>query len=262
MSMKQAIVCQSLLLLKAAFCSSFIPLSLTSFRPAAGSAVGIPSTNGADDLFDYFDPLLSPHAYPNGVRPGEQPLDLVSKRGMGPAEDEALSDSLPKTPVEPDHLFDPTRSPHEYPSGTPARVVGDDSRRPRRTGILLIDHGSRRADANQRLSELARMYKQSLGDDSTIVEAAHMELAPPTIQDGIATLLEAGVDEIICHPYFLSPGRHVQEDIPQLIKAATETLNVEIPIITTDPLGSNTDLMIQAIDGMVRKASLKVDQSR
>ena len=30
------------------------------------------------DLFEYFDPLLSPHAYPNGIQSGEKPADDVS----------------------------------------------------------------------------------------------------------------------------------------------------------------------------------------
>jgi sirohydrochlorin ferrochelatase len=59
-------------------------------------------------------------------------------------------------------------------------------------------------------------------------------------------------DEIICHPYFLSPGRHVREDIPQIIGDAIASLKIEIPVITTEPLGSNTQLMLGAIHSLVR----------
>jgi sirohydrochlorin ferrochelatase len=58
-------------------------------------------------------------------------------------------------------------------------------------------------------------------------------------------------DEIICHPYFLSPGRHVVEDIPQIIQEAITSLQIEIPVITIDPLGSNTQLMLGAIHSLV-----------
>jgi hypothetical protein len=224
----------------------------------------------ADDqnLFDYFDPLLSPHAYPNGIQPGERPkVDTSSKREMRAATDEAIEATSPAvgftssaaTKSTQNEFFDPTISPHEYANGTPDQVIGSHSDTAKRTGILLIDHGSRRPDANQRLLDLAQRYQEFLGQANTIVMAAHMEIATPSIKDGIASLLDAGVDEIICHPYFLSPGRHVQEDIPQLIQEAQQSLNVLIPITTTDALGSNTDLMIQAIDGMVKKASAKID---
>ena len=36
-------------------------------------------------------------------------------------------------------------------------------------------------------------------------------------------------DEIICHPYFLSPGRHVREDIPRIVNEAVSSLEIEIP---------------------------------
>jgi sirohydrochlorin ferrochelatase len=62
-------------------------------------------------------------------------------------------------------------------------------------------------------------------------------------------------DEIICHPYFLSPGRHVREDIPQIIEEAIASLQIEIPVITTDPLGTNTQLMLGAIHSLVRENS-------
>ena len=50
-----------------------------------------------------------------------------------------------------------------------------------------------------------------------------MEIAPPSIKDGIQTFVEEeGVEKIVCHPYFLSPGRHVVEDIPQVIEEAID----------------------------------------
>ena len=67
-------------------------------------------------------------------------------------------------------------------------------------------------------------------------------------------------DEIICHPYFLSPGRHVREDIPEIIEEAIASLQIEIPVITTDPLGSNTQLMLGAIHSLVRENSQVLKQ--
>jgi sirohydrochlorin ferrochelatase len=66
------------------------------------------------------------------------------------------------------------------------------------------------------------------------------------------------IDEIVCHPYFLSPGRHVLEDIPKLVADAIATLKIQIPIVTTDPLGSNTQLMIGIMHSMVQQARIEL----
>ena len=59
----------------------------------------------------------------------------------------------------------------------------------------------------------------------------------------------------MCHPYFLSPGRHVSEDIPQIIEGAIASLNIQIPLTVTDPVGTNTQLMLGAIHSLVRENS-------
>lgn len=260
------------------------------------------------DLFEYFDPLLSPHAYPNGISPDEKPLDpkaaaprplpkignpvgfnlngSTTKRTTSESatkldreknfrETEAFKD---RPAVDTSVVFDPTISPHAYANGTPDVVVGDEgtvyiesssntisatttTRNSRKLGVLLIDHGSRKESSNKRLHALAERYQETVADSNTIVTAAHMEIATPSIADGIVSLLEAGVDEIICHPYFLSPGRHVQEDIPQIVQAAIDDLKTEIPIVTTPPTGSNTDLMITAMNGLVQEASASLKRT-
>lgn len=69
-------------------------------------------------------------------------------------------------------------------------------------------------------------------------------------------------DEIVCHPYFLSPGRHVVEDIPKIVEDAIAALKIDIPVITTDPVGSNTQLMIGAIHSLVRENSQVLRQQK
>ena len=124
-----------------------------------------------------------------------------------------------------------------------------------------MDHGSRNQASNERLHELARIYQQTVASN-VIVKAAHMELAIPSIPEGIAALLREGVDEIVCHPYFLSEnGRHVSQDIPQIISEAVESMKIQIPIVTTDPVGSQTEIMIEAIQKMVQQHSSILQRS-
>lgn len=252
------------------------------------------------DLFEYFDPLLSPHAYPNGIQSGNEkpaeapPTETSSDDNYDPLRFRQTSSSSSTTDsarkrngdpfgisipspmqtiadddrpaVDPATTFDPTISPHAYAKGVPDVIVGDEGadyleeteQRKSVVGVLFMDHGSRNDASNQRLHNLAKLYQQSvapLGKSTMVVRAAHMEIASPSIQDGIESLVEAGVDEIVCHPYFLSPGRHVKEDIPRLVAEAVEALNVEIPVRTTDPIGSVTDIMLKAVHSLVEETS-------
>lgn len=145
-------------------------------------------------------------------------------------------------------LFDPLLSPHAYPLGTDAGAVPVEQET---IGILIIDHGSKRASSNERLNTIAEMY-QSRAPDNYVVKASHMEIAEPSIYDGIKSLCDEGINTIICHPYFLSPGRHVQEDIPQLIEEASlrlkqEGISNDLNIIITEAVGSDLDLMVDLI---------------
>ena len=191
---------------------------------SAGSSTSTSGDGGGDpdaDLFDVFDPRLSPHVYAEGI-------PECSEEEQASSTHDALSAPAPTTSQGP------------TTTSTAAKV-----------GVLLIDHGSRRASSNDRLLELASVYEER-SPDHYVVRAAHMEIAAPSIEDGIRDLVETeGVGRIVCHPYFLSPGRHVQEDIPQLVAEAIEALGVTVPIVTTDPVGSSLDVMISAIGTLV-----------
>lgn len=85
-------------------------------------------------------------------------------------------------------------------------------------GLLLIDHGSRRAESNQQLEDMAERVRR-LRPTATVV-AAHMEIATPDLASAFTTLVKAGATHIVILPYFLSDGRHLSQDIPQLAAAA------------------------------------------
>lgn len=77
-------------------------------------------------------------------------------------------------------------------------------------GIVVIAHGSRRAEANQDLYELAERMRLA-GFRHTF--PAFLELAEPTILDAGEQCVAAGVRKVVLAPFFLSNGRHVREDL-------------------------------------------------
>jgi sirohydrochlorin ferrochelatase len=107
----------------------------------------------------------------------------------------------------------------------------------KKVAFIIVDHGSRKAEANDMLLEIVRKYKAQYNVD--IVEGAHMELAEPSISTAFRRCVEQGAERIVCHPFFLSRGRHVQEDIPGLLKAAAdEHPTTPIHYTITEPLGA------------------------
>lgn len=88
--------------------------------------------------------------------------------------------------------------------------------------ILLIDHGSRRDEANHMLACMAALVQRMAGE-RIVVRHAHMELAEPDIAAGFAECVAAGACEVIAFPYMLSPGRHSTSDIPRLVAQAAST---------------------------------------
>lgn len=115
--------------------------------------------------------------------------------------------------------------------------------------FIIVDHGSRKAEANNMLIDLVQRYKKQYNVD--IVEAAHMELAEPSISVAFRKCVEQGARQIVCHPFFLSRGRHVQEDIPGLLQAAADEFpELKVSYTITEPLGAYDqilDLMHHAI---------------
>lgn len=105
---------------------------------------------------------------------------------------------------------------------------------PAGTAVIVIDHGSRMAAANDMLNEVVHMYRQATG--APIVEPAHMELAEPTLEDAVGRCIAQGAATIIVHPYFLAPGRHSTADIPGMVEElAPRYPNVRFHV--TNPLG-------------------------
>ncbi|MEY3220927.1 MAG: hypothetical protein RIT27_2284 [Pseudomonadota bacterium] len=78
--------------------------------------------------------------------------------------------------------------------------------------LLVVAHGSRRAASNQEVFNLIEVLSQKTTDYINI-SCAFLELATPSISDGIDQCVEKGAQELIVLPYFLSAGRHVSEDI-------------------------------------------------
>lgn len=84
--------------------------------------------------------------------------------------------------------------------------------------LLVVAHGSRRSASNDEIRQLVERLKTNVMNDFDLIEAAFLELAEPSIPNGIELCIQAGAEEVVVFPYFLSAGRHVAEDIPAEVK--------------------------------------------
>jgi len=85
--------------------------------------------------------------------------------------------------------------------------------------LLIVAHGSRRPESNEEVRALTTRIRERAGSRFAAVECAFLELAEPSIPDGIECVIRNGATEVVVLPYFLSAGRHVVQDIPEQVAA-------------------------------------------
>ncbi|MEO0474386.1 MAG: CbiX/SirB N-terminal domain-containing protein [Planctomycetota bacterium] len=116
---------------------------------------------------------------------------------------------------------------------------------PKTTGVIICDHGSRRAQSNESLEEVARLFADRFAADCGVVEPAHMELAMPDIAAAYEACVKRGANHIVVLPFFLARGKHFMRDIPSLTSQAA----VDFPGTTyqiAEPLGID-DLILDLL---------------
>lgn len=113
-------------------------------------------------------------------------------------------------------------------------------------GIILVDHGSSLEQSNQLLVQIAAAFAEKYRNKYPIVEAAHMEMAAPSIRDAYARCVGRGATRITICPFFLGPGKHMTVDIPSLVQQAA----AEFPQTQASLAGvlAPDDLLLQLID--------------
>ncbi len=91
--------------------------------------------------------------------------------------------------------------------------------------------------ANEAVCVIAREAARQGGWD--LYETAFLEVFP-LLSDAIAKLAAAGAEEILVLPYFLTPGIHLQRDLPKIVSELEEKYH--FPIRVTPPLDGHPQL--------------------
>jgi uroporphyrin-III C-methyltransferase len=123
--------------------------------------------------------------------------------------------------------------------------------------VLVVGHGSRRAEANEDVREAARR----IGERGRfhLIAAAFLEIEHPNILEGFTQLVAEGARHITVHPYFLSPGRHTRGDLPrEVLEAASRHKGVGYEI--TEPLAAHRLVIEASIERILETRGAEVKE--
>ncbi|MDM5187717.1 sirohydrochlorin chelatase [Bacillus sp. DX4.1] len=112
--------------------------------------------------------------------------------------------------------------------------------------VLYICHGSRlRAAKEEAVTFVSSCMKQV---SAPIQELCFLELAKPSISEGLAACIRGGATEVIVVPVFLLAAGHVKEDIPQELKRFQSSYP-HISITYGNPFGVSQSLVSATYEG-------------
>jgi|GEM_PF-155741 sirohydrochlorin cobaltochelatase len=94
----------------------------------------------------------------------------------------------------------------------------------KKTGILIVGHGSKLPYNKEVVSEIAEKLNDKI---DYIVERGFMELVLPNIPQQVDKLKEQGMERIIVVPAFLAHGVHTKVDIPTILKLPHEHIGLD-----------------------------------
>ena len=117
--------------------------------------------------------------------------------------------------------------------------------------LLLVSHGSRRSQSNEEVNQLCVRLRSDLEQSFDLIHSAFLEIASPSIPEGIKQCVEEGASSVTVLPYFLAAGRHVAEDIPSIVADSSEKFP-GVPISITRHVGASEG-MPQLISSVLKE---------
>ncbi len=83
------------------------------------------------------------------------------------------------------------------------------------TGLLLVGHGTRSQTGRRQFLDLAEQLDAAFAPAA--VQPAFLELAEPTIDDGLRRLVERGIQRLVIMPLLLFAAGHAKDDVPRTV---------------------------------------------
>ena len=107
-------------------------------------------------------------------------------------------------------------------------------------GIILFAHGSR--DPLWRLPMEAVAAQVATTDPQGKVVCAYLELTQPDLPSAAQQLVAQGVQQLTVVPLFLGVGKHVREDLPELMNGLRQA-HPGVEIVLQPSVGESPELI-------------------
>jgi len=111
--------------------------------------------------------------------------------------------------------------------------------------VLLISHGSHFPQTEQEVKEFVAQLRQK--SDISIIEYAFLEIAHPSIPEGIDICVNKGATKVVILLNFLNAGKHVDEDIPRIVDEARGKYS-NVTFTVTQPIGKHDQIVKLFLD--------------
>ncbi|MBI2848360.1 MAG: precorrin-8X methylmutase [Chloroflexi bacterium] len=121
-----------------------------------------------------------------------------------------------------------------------------------KAGVIILAHGSRgnlgALAVPEALNKITKGLHRLISQETEVIGAA-LQFNRPDLEEAAESLISREANPIVIAPYFLFPGRHITEHIPQAIERL-RSAHPQVKFILTDNLGmdeSFVELMARRI---------------
>lgn len=122
---------------------------------------------------------------------------------------------------------------------------------PTPSATVLLAHGS--TDENW-LAPFRTMHQDILQQTpGQRVELAYMELAEPSLQSIIASLVAEGITRVDILPLFFAAGRHLRKDVPAMLEAIKAESEIPLTLNLHTPVGLEPEISSAISQLVIRK---------
>jgi len=102
--------------------------------------------------------------------------------------------------------------------------------------VIVVSHGSRSEKTIEEIQRLVDSLREK--NQNKQISFAFLEFDSPSIPDAIEASIKAEANEVLILLNFLNAGKHVDEDIPKIVKIAQEKYP-QVMIQLSQPVGQH-----------------------
>ena len=118
-------------------------------------------------------------------------------------------------------------------------------------GIVLFAHGARDPEWARPFESILDAVRKQRPEYP--IALAYLEAMTPTLEEGIAAVIDEGASAVTVFPLFMAQGGHLKHDLPRILEAIRESYP-HVPISLETAIGDVPEI-VAAIAGWIIERS-------